>query len=203
MNAEKNDAPAAPRNALTRWAEADRREASIRRDLWATAKLCEILGLCSFDDAQRFLPDFNDLSEMGYAGYCYYDFASVSMRGIFDAYRTLLREHTGNPGLDPIHVWMWTGKFLNARDVGSTGATRMIFKNIAEPESTAVFFGRFLRCDRKYGVESGRTTKVDLIKAFSDDFDTTHAGFMGIGVPDKDIAILRTMDLINTAYPQS
>jgi hypothetical protein len=188
---------------LKSWQDSDPRRLSVERDLWATAKLCEILGLCPFDQAmQGFRGPFSELAELGYAGYCYYDFASVSMNGLFDAYQELLRAHLGNTSLESIHIWMWTGRFLNSREAESRGRVRMIFKNIAEPDETAIFFGRFLRCDHKFGVPDGQTTKVDLISDFSKQFDKTHPGFKAFGVPDKDIAILRTMDLINEAYPQ-
>jgi hypothetical protein len=188
---------------LKSWQDSDSRSLSVERDLWATAKLCEILRLCSFDEAvQGFRAPFNELAELRYAGYCYYDFASVSMNGLFDAYQELLREHLGDANLESIHIWMWTGWFLNSREPDSRGNVRIIFENIEEPDETSVFFGRFLRCDHKFGVAEGQTTKVDLISEFSKQFDKIHPGFKAFGVPDKDIAILRTMDLINEAYPQ-
>jgi hypothetical protein len=187
---------------LKRWGKEDPYEASINRDLFATAKLCEILGLCSVDAARAFEASFRELADLGYAGYCYYDFASVSMLGILDAYQELLREHTGDAELESIHIWMWSRQFMNARVPDSTGTVKMVVKNSTEPDATGIFFGRFLRCDSKFGIEAGRTSKIDLIDRFRHEIKELHTGFAGLGLPDKDIAILRTMDLINSMFPQ-
>jgi hypothetical protein len=190
-----------PLSDLRQCADVRLRELSLKRDLFATAKLCEILGLCSFGDAAGFEASFRALADLGYAGYCYYDFASVSIQGLFDVYQELLRQHIGDPQFHAIHVWMWTGRFLNARSADDRGKVRIVLKNVNEPDATGVFFGRSLRCDRKFGVEEGQTTKVELIERFARDLERMCPGMTGFGLPDKDIAILRIMDLLNEMYP--
>jgi hypothetical protein len=92
---------------LKPWQAADVREQSLARDLWATAQLCELLGVCSFDDALGFRESFNALADLGYAGYCFYDFASVSKQGILDVFEALLREQLGDPTFEALRIWDW------------------------------------------------------------------------------------------------
>jgi hypothetical protein len=191
------EAPAAgPVKAFKRWEADDLQDLSLERDLAATGKLCELLGLCSSDAARGFRKPFEQMAELGYAGYCYYDFASVSMRGLFDVHADLLHEELG-PDFHATYIWNWTSKFLNARTPGSKGGVRMMYKNAAEPRETDTFFARFLRFDDKYGVEEGETTVTRFARDLSAEFDAAHPGVQGMPLPCKDIVILMIMDQLD------
>ncbi|MGV9870631.1 hypothetical protein [Rhodococcus koreensis] len=187
---------------LKRWQPDDSREKSVARDLRATAWMCEVLGLCSVDDAQAFREPFEELADLGYAGYCYYDFASVSLNGLIDTFDRLKRQQVNDPDFKPVAFRnTWPGEFLNARNAGSHGSARIAFKNAKEPHESAVSFCRMMRYDDKYGVEPGETTATEAAQVFLTEFANSGAAHRAILVPARDALIMMIMDVIDQLHP--
>jgi hypothetical protein len=187
---------------LKRWQPEDMRERSLARDLWATGKLCELLGLCSADEAAAFEDAFHELADLGYAGYCYYDFASVSRQGMLDVFEALMREHLGAPEFEALHIWDFDGHYLNARELDSHGSVRMIFKNGQEASGSDVVFCRYMRFDDKWGVEAGESTAKRSVELYRAEFGAAHSAYAPIAIPFKDLFTLITMDVLNAMHPQ-
>ncbi|MCL2869830.1 hypothetical protein FWF48_03420 [Candidatus Saccharibacteria bacterium] len=180
------------------WHNDAARDESTNRDLRATARLCELLGLCSQSDAQGFLPDFAKAAAQGYDIVINYDFASVSTAALNSLYERLLRKKLGKEGFKVLYVskdW-WTEEILNDRE-NSTGQVVFGFKQANGNLRLATCFGRSLAFDTTFDA-SEPNTQLALLNRMQQKIMVAHDGGIVAGaLPIRNVLIWALMDLID------
>jgi len=186
-----------------KWEDRDFRELSLERDVWATAKICELLGMSSFDEAVNgFAAAFGELADMGYAGYCYYNFASVSRKGLFNLYDQLGKQWKGND-FRAVYELKSIHEDLFARESGSRGEAKILLFNKCDPDGYDCYthFGRNTAFDSRYG-ENEEETQLFQARRIKNELLAENSQFIADPVPINDGIVLAMMDLVNVMFPQ-
>jgi hypothetical protein len=189
---------------LKRWQKEDARDLSLQRDIAATNRLCELLDVVPIKDAKGFDLAFRELIYLGYAGYCYLDFASVSYRQLLETYGKLSRESVkDDPAVTSVRIWNWRDDLLDDAKPGQEPRARIIFKNPAEPiyriridPEEETMFARLTPQDAALG-HNPEDTQTRFVEKVAEEFAGYHGGFRALALDSRDILILAAMDLID------
>jgi hypothetical protein len=184
---------------LKRWAQDDARELSLARDLRATLNAQERLGVGG-PDAETLEQSFTALADVGYAGYCYHDFAGVSMDALLDVYQGISREYVGDPAFKAVYRWLWLDELFDEKGSGEHGNTGILLKNPAESTENATLFGVWQHFDTKFGAPETDTQSY-LENSIAQEFASYHPGARVSAVDCRELTILAMMDLIDMTDP--
>jgi hypothetical protein len=180
-----------------RTASSDKRKSALERDLRATARLCELLELCSFSDAQGFREGMAENATLPYDVVHWYDFASVSLSGLNNLHRRLFAElhQESFPYVDrhiqviSVESDIWTNEMLSERQDRSCGNVWFGLKTAeGEPERASLF-----------GLCNKTTTSVDVRQSndICGAFNSLHSGFETMTLSVRAPRIWSLMDLVD------
>jgi hypothetical protein len=189
---------------LKRWQEEDTHDLSLRRDIAATNKLCEMLNVVPEGEAKEHELAFRELIDLGYAGYCYLDFAGASYRQLLEIYGKLSRESIkDDPAVKSVNIWNWRDDLLEDAKTGREPRARIIFRNPAEPiyrtpidPGEETMFARLKPQDAALGHDP-QDTQARFVENVAEEFAGYHSGFRVMALDSRDILILAAMDLID------
>jgi hypothetical protein len=188
---------------LKRWDGEDFQELSLRRDVAATEQLCELLKITWRRGSHEIQESFCGLQDLGYAGYCFLDFAQISYRHLLSNYADLSRRCMNDAQFKAVNIWNWREDLLDDSKIGQDLRARIIFKNPKEPiyriaidPEQETMFARLMPQDTELGHESG-ATQVQFVENVAEEFAAYHRGHKVLALDSRDILILASMDLVD------
>jgi hypothetical protein len=189
--------------SLKRWQPGDSCELSIQRDLAATLGLCEVLGMNAHADAEELQRNFVELAGLGYAGYCYLDFPSVSYRRLLEAYGHLAKQCSSDSSFEPVTIWNWLDELLDSACTERKPSARILFKNPSEPiyrtaadPEEETMFARLKAQDSSLGHEAD-DTQAHFVGMLADEFGQYHSLHKVMALGSRDVLIAASMDLVD------
>lgn len=174
----------------------------IKRDVRATAKMHEVLGIWGFSSASGYWNKrFQCLAEKNYDGYLYATYFDVPLEVLLQVYAALWRIKFGDGQV--VYNWaeeLWNKKRLadakcseNVTDVARIRFKRPIEANVADVAKNETDYALF-------GLKQKYDYQLDLLEQLSEQVAAARIGLKAFGTPARDFVILAIMDLIDIIY---
>jgi hypothetical protein len=178
---------------LKTWEVEDQRDRSLQRDLEATLKVGELFGMTT-PGADELRGMFTDLADVGYAGYCYFDFPGMSLESMLKVYEDTSRSYVGRPDFKALYRWYWLDELFDNSGSVDGGRAKIILKNASQPDEA--LFGRLQQADTKFGAPADKTQDY-FLRSVAAEYARYHPGHQVFTPEFRELTILALMDLVD------